>query len=131
MNQYFFRIFLPSFEKERRKTLQKEERKTVVGRSGTQKTRSHKQASGFIKAVSAVLLPQLPKALNQAKNGTSIPKMRSVCEHIQVSPSNISFRHSRKEIFGRPLRKLLFLKKASRLMRAFSACLSVLPRPFF
>jgi hypothetical protein len=31
---------------------QKEERKTVVGRSGTQKTRSHKQASGFRNAVS-------------------------------------------------------------------------------
>jgi len=45
-------VFLPSFEKERRKMNQKEERKTVVGRSGTQKTRSQDSARGFRDTVS-------------------------------------------------------------------------------
>ena len=46
---------------------QKEERKTVVSRYGWLKTRSHNAARGFRNTVSAVLLPQLPKALNHAK----------------------------------------------------------------
>ena len=54
-----FRIFLLSFEKERRKTLQKEERKTVVSQYGSLKTRSHKQARGFRNTVSPENAPAI------------------------------------------------------------------------
>jgi len=55
------------------------------------------------------LLPQLPKALNQAENGTNIPKMRVFYEHF--------CRNDRRSIIFTTQNSLLLLSE-------FSACRS-------
>jgi len=49
------------------------------------------QALSFITTVSAALLSQHSKALNQAKNGTNIPKMRVFYEHFCRNDCSNSF----------------------------------------
>ena len=101
----FFRIFLPFF-RERKKKDAPERRKKDRGRFWAAR-RKHARISRlavFRTWNTAELLPQLPKSLNQAKNGTNIPKMRVFYEHF--------CRNDRTN-------NILHHKNASRVMRAF------------
>jgi hypothetical protein len=74
----FFRIFLLSFEKERGKTLQKEERKTVVSRNGWLETRSHKQARGFSHIKYCRVAPATTQSIKSSEKRNKHPENASV-----------------------------------------------------
>ena len=63
--------------------LQKEERKAVVVRKGTQKTRSHNAARGFKEHKNCRVAPATPLNIKPSEKWKYIPKMR-VCTSIFV-----------------------------------------------
>ena len=101
----FFRIFLLSFEKERGKTLQKEERKTVVSRNGWLKTRSHKQARGFSHIKYCRVAPATHHSIKSSGKQDAYPENASVLRSIFV------------EMFAQA--SLMFLKKSLVLFERF------------
>ena len=133
-------VFLPSFAKERRKMNQKEERKTVVARNGSPKIRSKSTSEFYREILPSCSRNTLKHKIKRKTDKTSrkcecftsifVEMIRTMipwtlCKHLRVSSSNISFRHSRNfsceksEIFAQPLRSICSSKTRAALCERF------------